>query len=184
MKTPPKELPDNIEVFRIGKWRVDHFDQKLMKTMRKIADERGSTIEQVMDGALVEFVERCEVNAELATKVISFPMKRRPKPNTSGTYRSVNRACAAHAFQRCGQTMPKASTLQRDIFSLLEESKRLHESLRLSAQKLTALIRSSQKRRRELRREVWRKGREPHLKALFKAARNHWFHFPRRSAMK
>src|SRR5215211_7676306 len=83
MKRLPKRWPDKIEVFRIGRWRMDHLDQEMMRTMRRIADQRGATIEEVMDRALADFVERCVADNELARKIIPFPIKRRPKPNTS-----------------------------------------------------------------------------------------------------
>ena len=81
VKTLPRKWPDNIEAFRIGRWRVDHLDQEMMRKMREIADERRSTVEEVMDRALFDFIERCVADRELETKVIPFPTKRGPNPS-------------------------------------------------------------------------------------------------------
>jgi hypothetical protein len=109
MKTLPKQWPDKVVVFRIGRWRTDHFDQEMMREMRKIADKRGSTIEEVMDRALVDFVERRVADSELATKIIPFPIKRLPPDTSSGTRQAADFPHPPHAIKGGGQTMPKAS---------------------------------------------------------------------------
>lgn len=110
MKTLPKQWPDNIKVFRIGRWRIDHFDQEMMRTMRKLADERGATIEEVMDRTLLDFVERCLADNELPTKVIRFPIKRLPNINTSsGNRQTANCLPPPHAIKGGGRMMSKAS---------------------------------------------------------------------------
>jgi hypothetical protein len=93
MKTLPEQWPNKIVIFRIGKWRTDHLDQEMMRTMREIADKRGSTIEEVMDRALLDFVERRIADSELTTKIIPFPIKRYPP----------------HTIKGSGQKIPKAS---------------------------------------------------------------------------
>jgi len=154
MKTVSKQWPDKVEVFRIGRWRVDHLDQEMMRTMRQIADKRGSTIEEVMDRALVDFVEDCVADSELITKVIPFPIKRRPAPNTLSHCRQVGDLLPPHPIEEGAQTMPKALIDKPNVFALLEESRQLHESLCFNTQKLAALIRCSRRRRRQLRRAV------------------------------
>ena len=110
MKTLPKQWPANIEVFRIGRWRIDRFDQEMMRTMRKIADKRGDTIEEVMDRALHDFVERCVADSQLATKIIPFPTKPLPNRNTSsGKRRNADFLHCPYAIKGGGETMPKAS---------------------------------------------------------------------------
>jgi hypothetical protein len=73
MKTLPREWPENVEPFCIGRWSVDRLDQKMLETMRRIADDRNWTIEEVMDDALAQFVERLEAERELETKILPFP---------------------------------------------------------------------------------------------------------------
>ena len=109
MKTLPKQWPNKVVVFRIGRWRTDHLDQEMMRTMRKIADRRGSTIEEVMDRALLNFIERRLADVELATKIIPFPIKRLPPNTSSGNRQAADLLHSSHAIKRGGQTMPKAS---------------------------------------------------------------------------
>jgi hypothetical protein len=109
MKTPPKQWSDNIVVFRIGRWRTDHLDQEIMRTMRKIADKRGSTIEEVMDRTLLDFVERRIADNELATKIIPFPIKWLPLNTSSWNRQAADFLRPLHAIKGAGQTMPKAS---------------------------------------------------------------------------
>jgi hypothetical protein len=109
MKTPPKQWSDKIVVFRIGRWPTDHLDQEMMRTMRTIADKRGSTIEEVMDRTLLDFVERRIADSELATKIIPFPIKSLPSNTSSGNRQAADFLRPLHAIKGAGQTMPKAS---------------------------------------------------------------------------
>ena len=69
MKTPPKRWPDNVEQFRIADLPVGGLDQSMMRLMRKLADQKCWTVEEVM----VALVVRCEAERELASKIIPFP---------------------------------------------------------------------------------------------------------------
>ena len=69
MKTPPKRWPDNVEQFRIADLPVGVLDQSMMRLMRKIADQKGWTVEEVM----VAVVERCVAERKLEAKIIPFP---------------------------------------------------------------------------------------------------------------
>lgn len=119
--TPPSEVktlsgqrPDKIEVFRIGRWRMDHLDQEMMRTMRKIADKRGATIEEVMDRALVDFIARCVADSELATKIIQFPIKRPPKAKYFSGNRQPGRFSARpHAIKRGGLNDPLSVAIEK-----------------------------------------------------------------------
>ena len=73
MKTPPKRWPDNVKQFRIAGLAVDALDQKMMVTLRLLADRTGKTVEHHINQAIAEFVERCQAEGELATKIIPFP---------------------------------------------------------------------------------------------------------------
>jgi hypothetical protein len=80
MKTPPKRWPDNVEQFHIADLPVGALDQPMMKLMRKIADQKGWTVEEVM----VATVERCLAERQLETKMIQFP---KYTPKKSGSVR-------------------------------------------------------------------------------------------------
>ena len=143
MKTLPEQLPDNIALFRIGKWRVDHLDQEMMRKLRQIANKLGSTIQEVMDRAILNFGEHCIAESELQMKIIPFPVQSRPNLDSSSGYSQAGASLRSHEIAGGGQTT---------IFGLLEESRQLHESLSFNTAKLKALIRGSQHRRQQLRR--------------------------------
>jgi hypothetical protein len=69
MKTPPKRWPDNVEQFRIADLPVGVLDQSMMRLMRKIADQKCWTVEEVM----VALVERCVAERKREAKIIPFP---------------------------------------------------------------------------------------------------------------
>jgi hypothetical protein len=73
MNTPLKQLPDNVEQFRIAGLAMDAFDQEIMVSLRRLADLTGETVEEHINRAIIQFVKRCEADRELATKLIPFP---------------------------------------------------------------------------------------------------------------
>ena len=75
MKTPPKPWPHNVKQFRIAGLALSALDQKTMVTLRQLADRTGETIEHHINRAIVEFVERCQADGELAGKLIPFPKR-------------------------------------------------------------------------------------------------------------
>jgi len=86
MKRPPKQWPDNVEQFRIADLPVGALDQPMMRLIRKIADQTGWTVEEVM----LALVERCVAERKLEAKIIPFP-------KTRCTSRKVVRAKVAAA---------------------------------------------------------------------------------------
>ena len=66
-----KTFPKNLIVFRIGNWPVNHFDQKMLRSLSRIADGRGWTIEEAITHTVREFVAECE----LEEKIIRFPKR-------------------------------------------------------------------------------------------------------------
>ena len=72
MKSVPK-WPNNVAPFTIGGWPVDALSQGTMRLLRKIADQDGWTLEEVMTLAMEEFVARRKAEKELETKIICFP---------------------------------------------------------------------------------------------------------------
>ena len=154
MKTLSKIWPENVEVFRVGRWRVDHFDQEMMRTMRNIADKRGSTIEEVMDRALLDFAQRCVADSKPETKIIPFPIKRPASLDSSSGYRHWPHVVPRHKLTRGDERISKGSIWKANVFALLGQSRALHESLCFNAEKLAALIRENQCRRQQLRQAV------------------------------
>ena len=73
MKPIAKRWPDNVEVFYIAALPVDAVDQGMMRLFRKIADEKGWTVEEVIVAAIEQAVERCKAEKNLDGKIIRFP---------------------------------------------------------------------------------------------------------------
>jgi hypothetical protein len=74
VKSIPKS-PENVAPFTIGGWPVDALSQGTMRLLRKIADQDGWTIEEVMTVTMEEFVATRKAEKELETKVICFPKR-------------------------------------------------------------------------------------------------------------
>lgn len=64
-----KRFPKNVVAFRIGDWPVNHFNQKMLGSLSRIADGRGWTIEEAITRTVREFLAECE----LEEKIIKFP---------------------------------------------------------------------------------------------------------------
>ena len=69
------ESPENVAPFTIGGWPVDALSQGTMRLLRKIADQDGWSIEEVMTAAMEEFVATRKAEKELETKIICFPKR-------------------------------------------------------------------------------------------------------------
>jgi hypothetical protein len=54
---------------------MDALSPGTMRLLRKIADQNGSTIEEVMAAAMEEFVVGRKAEKELETKIIRFPKR-------------------------------------------------------------------------------------------------------------
>jgi hypothetical protein len=71
MKSVP-EFPKNLAPFTIGGWPVDALSQGTIRLLRKIAQEDGWTIEEVITAAMEEFVVMRKAEEEPKTKIIQF----------------------------------------------------------------------------------------------------------------
>jgi hypothetical protein len=65
--------PKNVSPFTIGGWPVDALSLGTMRLLRTIADQDGSTIEEVMAAAMEKFVVARKAEKDLETKIIRFP---------------------------------------------------------------------------------------------------------------
>jgi hypothetical protein len=72
MKSVPT-LPKNVAPFTMAGWPVDALSQGTMRLLRKIADQDGRTIEEIITHVVEEFVVRRKAGNELETKIIRFP---------------------------------------------------------------------------------------------------------------
>jgi hypothetical protein len=65
----------NVAPFTIDGWPVDTLSQGTMRLLRKIADQDGRTVEELMTTAMKEFVVRRKAEKELESKIIRFPKR-------------------------------------------------------------------------------------------------------------
>ena len=68
-----KTLPRNVTPFTLEGWPLDALDQMTMMELRKLADQSGWTLAEVMHEVTEEYVARRKAEKELETKVIKFP---------------------------------------------------------------------------------------------------------------
>lgn len=73
MKSVP--WPQNLAPFTIGGWPVHTLSQGTMRLLRKIADQDGSTIEEIITAAMEEFLVGREAEKEFETKIVRFPKR-------------------------------------------------------------------------------------------------------------
>ena len=66
-----KKIPKKVIAFRIGDWPVNQFDQEMLRSVSRIADARGWTIEEAITHTVRAFVAECE----LEEKIVRFPQR-------------------------------------------------------------------------------------------------------------
>ena len=69
-----KTLPQNIVPFALRDLPpLNKFDQGILRKLRKLADQTGSSVEDLIHKGILEFVAKSEAERELHTKVVRFP---------------------------------------------------------------------------------------------------------------
>jgi hypothetical protein len=69
-----KKSPRNITPFVLeGLPPLHKVDQRMMRNLRKLADRTDCTVEDLIRGAIVQFVRNCEAQREVEDKIVSFP---------------------------------------------------------------------------------------------------------------
>ena len=66
-----KRFSKNVIAFRIGDWPVNHLDQGVLRSLSRIADRTGWTIEEAITHTVQGFLAECE----LEEKIIRFPQR-------------------------------------------------------------------------------------------------------------
>jgi hypothetical protein len=71
MKTPPP----NMKPFAPfdGLPPLNKVDQTMMRRLRKLADQRGCNVEDLIHEAIEQWMAQCEAERELETKIVRFP---------------------------------------------------------------------------------------------------------------
>jgi len=70
-----KTLPRNVTPFTLQGWPLDALDQETMVELRKLADQTGWTVAEVMHEVTKEYVARRKAENELPTKILKFPAR-------------------------------------------------------------------------------------------------------------
>ena len=65
--------PRNVTPFTLDGWPLDAFDQTTLVKLRKLADQTGWTIADIMHDLMKEYVARHKAEGEREAKIIRFP---------------------------------------------------------------------------------------------------------------
>jgi len=68
-----KTMPRNVAPFTLDGWPLDSFDQETMLELRKLSDQTGWTLAEVMREVTNEYVAKRQAEKELEKKIIWFP---------------------------------------------------------------------------------------------------------------
>ena len=68
-----KTLPRNVTPFTLEGWPLDSLDQETMVELRKLSDQTGWTLAEVMREVTNEYVAKRQAEKELEKKIIKFP---------------------------------------------------------------------------------------------------------------
>src|SRR5262245_65422752 len=74
---PMETLARNVTPFTLDGWPVDALDQSTMVELRKLADQTGWTIAQVMQEVTPDDLARRRVAGQLTSKIIPFQIPNR-----------------------------------------------------------------------------------------------------------
>ena len=75
-----RTLPRNVTPFKLDGWPLDALDQTAMVELRKLADQTGWTVAEVIREVTQEYVARRQAENDLPAKILKFP-KRPSQPN-------------------------------------------------------------------------------------------------------
>jgi hypothetical protein len=70
-----KTLPRNVTPFTLEGWPLDTLDQKTMMEIRKLMDQTGWTVAEVMHEMTKEYLARRKAENELPVKILKFPKR-------------------------------------------------------------------------------------------------------------
>lgn len=70
----------NVAPFELGGWPLDLVSQKQMRQLRKIADENGWPLAEVIEDAVRLFAEKHNATRDAKEKIIKFPRRLNRRP--------------------------------------------------------------------------------------------------------
>ena len=107
-----RTLPRNVTPFKLDGWPLDALDQTAMVELRKIADQTGWTIAEVMHEVTQEYVARRQAENDLPAKILKFPKRKasriagsspRNAVSFSSTMKIVDQSGASEQRCECGR---------------------------------------------------------------------------------
>jgi hypothetical protein len=70
-----RTLPRNVTPFKLDGWPLDALDQTAMVELRKLADQTGWTVAEVMHEVTQEYLARRQAENDLPAKILKFPKR-------------------------------------------------------------------------------------------------------------
>ena len=86
MRTSPR----NVTPFTLEGWPVDALNQTTLVELRKLADETGWTVADIMHDLMEEFVAKHKAENAREAKIIRFPKRLRARIADSSSTNAVN----------------------------------------------------------------------------------------------
>ena len=69
-----RTLPSNVTPFNLDGWPLDALDQTAMAELRKLADQTGWTVAEIMHEVTQECMAQRQAQNDFSTKILTFPM--------------------------------------------------------------------------------------------------------------
>jgi len=104
-----RTLPRNVAPFKLDGWPLDALDQTAMVELRKLADQTGWTVGEVMHEVTQEYVARRQAENDLPAKILKFP-KRQVSQIAGSSSRNAVRSSSACTIKRPASSHSAAAT--------------------------------------------------------------------------
>ena len=70
-----RTLPRNVMPFTLDGWPVDALDQTTLMELRKLADQTGRTVADILHNLTKEFLAELKAEQEYQEKIVIFPQR-------------------------------------------------------------------------------------------------------------
>jgi hypothetical protein len=89
-----RTLPRNVTQFKLDGWPLDALDQTAMVEIRKLADQTGWTVAEVIREVTQEYVARRQAENDLPAKILKFPKRQASRIAASSSTNAVSTSSA------------------------------------------------------------------------------------------
>ena len=104
-----RTLPRNVTPFKLDGWPLDALDQTAMVELRKLADQTGWTVAEVMHEVTQEYVAKRQAENDLPAKILKFP-KRQVSQIAGSSSRNAVSSSSACTIKRPASSRSAAAT--------------------------------------------------------------------------